>query len=176
MSSDDEKYLDSLLNSARSNNKNPKSAISRMSTKGTNWSDSGTHDAPGDIGALVDNENDNEDLREIGQALDRLDRNEFVDESMANLLDDIESATDPGIPQFSVGGNRTIYDTRDPEEIALDEAIADAERMDAEIQSGKFVEVPFTGPEKTPLVEEYEGDDALLEMAPEVYFRRRQSK
>ncbi len=167
MSSDDEKYLDSLLNSARSNNKNPKSAISRMS-KGSR-SDSGKQNtAPGDIGALVYNESDNEDLREIGEALDRLDRNELVDEGMADLLDSIETVTDPRIPQFSIGGNPSIYDTRDPEEIALDEAIADAERMDAEIQSGKFDEAPDVSPEKAPLVEEYEGDDALLEMAPEV--------
>ena len=34
MRSNDEEYLDSLLNSAQSN-KNPKSAISRMSSKGT---------------------------------------------------------------------------------------------------------------------------------------------
>ena len=167
MSSDDEKYLDSLLNSAKSNNKDPQSALSRMSSKGVNWSDSGEQDtAPGDIGALVDNANGNEELAEIGDALNKLDSNEFVDDGLASLLDGIEKPTDPSIPQFSVGGS--VFDTRDPEEIALDEAIADAERMDAEALSGKFDESPTAPPEAKPLVEADEGDDALLEMAPEV--------
>ena len=130
MSSDDEKYLDSLLNSARSKNKDPHSALSRMSSKGVNWSDSGSGEtAPGDIGALVDNANGNEDLAEIGEALNRLDKNEFLDEDMAALLDDIEKPTNPSIPQFSVGSNPSIYDTRDPEEKALDEVNYLSRRM-----------------------------------------------
>ena len=120
MSSDDEKYLDSLLNSARSNNQDPQSALSRMSSKGVNWSDSGEQsDAPGDIGVLVDNANGNEDIAEIGDALNKLDNNEFVDDSLSDLLDDIEKPIDSSIPQFSVGGS--VFDTRDPEEIALAE-------------------------------------------------------
>ncbi|MBP3824181.1 MAG: hypothetical protein ILA11_00405 [Butyrivibrio sp.] len=127
---------------------------------------SGSPSGSGDIGALVNNSNGNKDLDEIGSLLSKLDADEIVDDRMADLLDDIESPTDPAVPVFRVGADPTSDDVRDPEEIALDEAIADAERMDAEIQSGKFDGMPAnTG---APLVDTTEGDDALLEMAPEV--------
>ncbi len=177
MKSNDEEYLDSLLNSAQqSNNGNPKSALSRMSGKKSSGSEMGN--GSGDFGALVDNSNGNEDLREIGSLLDRLDQGVMVDERMADLLDNIESPSESGIPKFTVGDAPSINDVRDPEEIALDEAIADAERLDAEIRSGKFnaspVEEPAPQqepepvPTPSPIVDLEEGDDALLEMAPEV--------
>ena len=164
MNSNNEEYLDSLLNSAqKSNSNNPQSALSRMSSMRNS---SGSPSGSGDIGALVNNSNGNKDLDEIGSLLSKLDADEIVDDRMADLLDDIESPTDPAIPVFRVGADPTSDDVRDPEEIALDEAIADAERMDAEIQSGKFDGMPAnTG---APLVDTTEGDDALLEMAPEV--------
>ena len=178
MKSNDEEYLDSLLNSARqSNNNNPGSALSRMSGRGS--SGSAASNGPGDVGMLVNNSGgNNEDLNDIGNILDRLDRNMLVDEDMADLLDDIERPTSSAVPKFTVGGAPSARDVRDPEEIALDEAIADAERLDAEIQSGKFDkassdaaepegEVPVT-PEMPQIVDLEEGDDALLEMAPEV--------
>ncbi len=169
MSSDDEKYLDSLLNSAQSN-KDPQSALSRMSPKAKAGMDaSGSMDTgSGDIGELVNNANGNDDLNEIGDILNKLDSDEVIDGQMADLLDGIESATDSSIPLFTVGNERTANDTRDPEEIALDEAIADAERLEAEIQSGKFNDVPVADEQPAPLVDIEEGDDALLEMAPEV--------
>ncbi len=180
MKSNDEEYLDSLLNSAqKSNNSNPQSALSRMSGRKASGSAS---NGSGDIGALVDNSNGNKDLGEIGSLLDKLDSGVMVDEAMADLLDDIETPTDADIPTFTVGGTPTANDVRDPEEIALDEAIADAERLDEEIRNGKFNEAPASGkgpgaeeaplpeanPVASPIVDLEEGDDALLEMAPEV--------
>ena len=139
MKSNDEEYLDSLLSSAqKSNSSNPMSALSRIGGKGTFSGSNGS----GDIGALVDNSNGNKDLHDIGSILDKLDRDELVDSSMAGLLDSISRPTNPGVPKFTVGGMPTADDTRDPEEIALDEAIADAERMDAEMRSGKFDSAP----------------------------------
>ena len=169
MSSDDEKYLDSLLNSAQSN-KNPQSALSRMSPKGKSDGDTfgSSNSGPEDIAELVDNANGNDDLNEIGKLLNDLDSGVAVDSKMADLLDGIESATDSSIPLFTVGNERSALDTRDPEEIALDEAIADAERLEAEIQSGKFNDATISDDKPAPLVDIEEGDDALSEMAPEV--------
>lgn len=169
MSSDDEKYLDSLLNSAQSN-KDPQSALSRMSPKGKSDGDTfgSSNSGPEDIAELVDNANGNDDLNEIGKLLNDLDSGVAVDSKMAELLDGIESATDPSIPLFTVGNERSAMDTRDPEEMALDEAIADAERLEAEIQSGKFNDAQSTDDKPAPLVDLEEGDDALSEMAPEV--------
>ncbi len=176
MKSNDEEYLDSLLSSARnSNTSNPMSALSRMSGKGTASGPVGSSGS-GDIGALVNNSNGNEDLNDIGSILDRLDRDELVDDSLSDLLDSISRPTDSRIPKFTVGGAPSAMDVRDPEEIALDEAIADAERLDAEIRSGKFDNIPIPGgegqsdlPEQhAPIVDLEDGDDALLEMAPEV--------
>ncbi|WP_026515682.1 hypothetical protein [Butyrivibrio sp. MC2021] len=181
----DEEYLDSLLNNVKSNNNDPKSALSRMSAKGSSAAGvSGSDEAMND---LVNNSNGNEDLNEIGNLLNKLDTGEFVDNKMANLLDNIESAAKPGIPKFTVGNEPSQLDVRDPEEIALDEAIADAERMDAEIQSGKFSDQSFSDaaesapseendipmeetvpPAAKPIVDLEDGDDALMEMAPEV--------
>ena len=180
MKSNDEEYLDSLLNSARqSNNNNPGSALSRMS--GRNSSGSGNMGGSGDIGMLVSNSGgSNEDLNDIGNLLDKLDKNQFVNEDMERLLDDIEKPTAASVPKFTIGGQLSTRDVRDPEEIALDEAIADAERLDAEIQSGKFNDAGASQseaeplpeeqiiPDKPPIVDIEEGDDALLEMAPEV--------
>jgi hypothetical protein len=168
MKSNDEEYLDSLLNSAQKNT-NPKSALSRMSsqTKGE-ASSSGSMDDSGDIGALVSNSGGNEDLNDIENMLERLDRDELVDDKMADLLDSIAAPSASSLPGFTVGSEPSTKDVRDPEEIALDEAIADAERMDAEIQSGKFNEAPIEDAAPAPLVEVEEGDDALSEMAPEV--------
>ncbi|WP_026662746.1 hypothetical protein [Butyrivibrio proteoclasticus] len=169
MSSDDEKYLDSLLNSAQSN-KDPQSALSRMSPKGKSDGDTfgSSNSGPEDIAELVDNANGNDDLNEIGNLLNDLDSGVAVDSKMADLLDGIESATNPSIPLFTVGNERSALDTRDPEEIALDEAIADAERLEAEIQSGKFNDATISDDKPAPLVDIEEGDDALMEMAPEV--------
>ena len=168
MSSDDERYLDSLLNSAQSN-KNPGSALSRMSSKAKGEGNSlASETGSGDLGELVSNSNGNEDLAEIGDLLNKLDSDEIIDEKMADLLDNIESPTDEGIPNFTVGKDVSALDTRDPEEIALDEAIADAERMEAEIQSGKFDDTSANPDENTPIVDISEEDDALSEMAPEV--------
>ncbi len=168
MSSDDERYLDSLLNSAQSN-KNPESALSRMSSKAKGEGNSlASETGSGDLGELVSNSNGNEDLADIGDLLNKLDSDEIIDEKMADLLDNIESPTDEGIPNFTVGKDVSALDTRDPEEIALDEAIADAERMEAEIQSGKFDDTSANPDENTPIVDISEEDDALSEMAPEV--------
>lgn len=182
MKSNDEEYLDSLLNSAKqSNNSNPQSALSRMAAKRT--SDSSGMDGAGDISELVNNSNGNQDLDEIGSLLDKLDRDEVIDPKMEELLDDISKPTDPGIPKFTIGSSPSVDDVRDPEEIALDEAIADAERLEEEILSGKFDQAPAEvsepdqetaeeavteAPEAAPIVDLEEGDDALLEMAPEV--------
>jgi hypothetical protein len=136
----------------------------------------------GDISALVQNSGgSNQDLNDIGDMLGKLDRHQLVDSKLEDLLDDIETPTDSSIPQFTIGSDPSIDDVRDPEEIALDEAIADAERLDAEIQSGKFNDAPVEETSKeaapepeipqtvsAPLVDVEEGDDALLEMAPEV--------
>ena len=46
-----------------------------------------------------------------------LDSGVAVDSKMADLLDGIESATDPSIPLFTVGNDRSALDTRDPKEI-----------------------------------------------------------
>ncbi|SDA68676.1 hypothetical protein SAMN02910275_02150 [Butyrivibrio sp. INlla18] len=179
MNSNNEEYLDSLLSSAQSNNDNPQSALSRMSGKGRSSSSTlPENGGAGDIGALVNNSNgSNEDLAEIGSILNKLDNDELLDDSMADLLEDIEKKTDPGIPKFTVGNVPSSNDVRDPEEIALDEAIADAERMDAEIQSGKFDQEPEPvkeAPEPAPVVEpdipiidESQENDSFLEMAPE---------
>ncbi len=180
-----EEYLDSLLSNVQANNNDPKSALSRMSAKGSSAaSTSGSDEAMND---LVNNSNGNKDLNEIGNLLNMLDTGEFVDNKMADLLDDIESAATPGIPKFTVGNEPSQLDVRDPEEIALDEAIADAERMDAEIQSGKFSDQSFSDAAESvpsqeseipveeiaptaakPIVDIDDGDDALMEMAPEV--------
>ncbi len=183
MKSSDEEYLESLLNSAQQSNNNSQSALSRMSSR--NASGSGNTSGSGDLGELVNNSNGNKDLNEIGAILNKLDRNELVDQKMADLLDDIEMPGKPGVPKFTIGNNPSSLDVRDPEEIALDEAIADAERLDAEIQSGKFNNASLSGDDQpadneqmedsipqaapaSPLVDIEEGDDALLEMAPEV--------
>ncbi len=169
MKSNNEEYLDSLLNSAKSNNDNPQSALSRMASKGnSDTSASISDDNAEDIGALVDNANGNKDLQEIGDILERLDKDELVDDKMASLLDDIAKPTSSEIPIFTVGNAPSAEDVRDPEEIALDEAIADAERMDAEIQSGKFTDTVETVQEKPPIIDESEDDNSLLEMAPEM--------
>lgn len=184
MNSNNEEYLDSLLSSAQSNNDNPQSALSRMSGKGRSSSSTlPENGGAGDLGALVNNSNGtNQDLAEIGNILNKLDNDEFLDDSMADLLDDIEKETDPDIPKFTVGNVPSSDDVRDPEEIALDEAIADAERMDAEIQSGKFdqaesanapepaEEAPAPAPvvePDIPIIDESQENDSFLEMAPE---------
>ena len=147
MKSNNEDYLDSLLDSAqKQNSNNPQSALSRMSGRSSSGSGSG------DLGALVSNSNGNRDLKEIGDILDRLDGNEFVDRSMEDLLDSIERPTDPKIPKFTIGSDPSDFDVRDPEEIALDEAIAAVENMDT----------------ASPLVDLEEGDDFSQEIAPEV--------
>ena len=140
MRSNDEEYLDSLLNSAQTNKIKPDSALGRMSSKVRESSANLASDNSdgGGISELVNNSNGNEDLDEIGDLLKKLDANELLDAGMGQMLDDIERPTDSSIPKFTVGNSPTHKDTRDPEEIALDEAIADAERLDAEIQSGKF--------------------------------------
>ncbi len=169
MNSNNEEYLDSLLNSAKSNNDNPQSALSRMASKGKGDNsafDKGSNAE--DIGALVENSSNNEDLKEIGDILGKLDRDELVDDKMASLLNDIEKPISSDVPAFTVGNTPSIDDVRDPEEIALDEAIADAERMDAEIQSGKISVPKETIQEKTPIIDESEQDNSLLEMAPEM--------
>jgi hypothetical protein len=181
MKSNNEEYLDSLLDSAqKSNNSNPQSALSRMSS--THSSGSLTEGDSGDISALVQNSGgSNKDLNDIGNMLGKLDRHQLVDTKLEDLLDDIETPTDSSIPQFTIGSDPSIDDVRDPEEIALDEAIADAERLDAEIQSGKFDNAPVEEPAaetaaepeipqtvSAPIVDVEESDDALLEMAPEV--------
>ena len=57
MNSNNEEYLDSLLNSAQKSNKNnPQSALSRMSSK---HNTSGSQSGSGDISALVNNSNGN---------------------------------------------------------------------------------------------------------------------
>ncbi len=148
MKSNNEEYLDSLLDSAQKlNSSNPKSALSRMSGR------SASGQGSGDLGDLVSNSGGNKDLEEIGSILDKLDRNEFVDQKMESLLDSIESPTDPRIPKFTIGDDPSSFDVRDPEEIALDEAIAAVENMEASGSS---------------LVDLEEGDDFSLEMAPEV--------
>ena len=89
MNSNNEEYLDSLLNSAqKSNSNNPQSALSRMSSMRNS---SGSPSGSGDIGALVNNSNGNKDLNEIGSLLSKLDADEIVDDRMADLLDDIEN-------------------------------------------------------------------------------------
>ncbi len=169
MKSNNEEYLDSLLNSAKSNNDNPQSALSRMASKGKGDTSAFIRDDNAeDIGALVDNANGNKDLQEIGDILERLDKDELVDDKMASLLDDIAKPTSSEIPTFTVGNAPSAEDVRDPEEIALDEAIADAERMDAEIQSGKFADTTENVQEKPPIIDETEDDNSLLEMAPEM--------
>ncbi len=174
MKSNNEEYLDRLLDSAqKSNNNNPQSAISRMSARNSSVSGNGS----GDISALVDNSNGNKDLNDIGDLLNKLDNDELVDDRLAGLLDSISKPTDPKIPKLRVGGDS--FDVRDPEEIALDEAIADAERMEAELLSGKFDNASLDGasdeegstseaPVANPIVDLQDGDDALLEVAPEV--------
>ena len=67
MKSNSEEYLDSLLDSAKTNNNNPQSALSRMSSKGSSagtsaFTDNGNAE---DIGALVNNANGNQDIEEI---------------------------------------------------------------------------------------------------------------
>ena len=127
MKSNDEEYLDSLLSSARnSNNSNPMSALSRMSGR-TAASGPAGNNGSGDIGALVNNSNGNKDLNDIGSILDRLDRDELVDDRLSDLLDSISKPTDSRIPKFTIGGTPSAMDVRDPEEIALDEAIAECQ-------------------------------------------------
>ena len=178
MKSNDEEYLDSLLNSAQSNNNNPQSALSRMASRSKqNTSGSAAESGSGDISALVDNSSGNQDIKEIGNLLNKLDADELVDEGMAKLLDDIDKPTDSSVPAFKVGEEPTGDDVRDPEEIALDEAIADAERMDESIKNGTYenFDIDLTQkketPEEaapTPIIDESEDVDSLLEMAPEI--------
>ncbi len=170
MRSNDEEYLDSLLNSAQANKIKPDSALGRMSSKVRESSVNLASDNSdgGGISELVNNSNGNEDLDEIGDLLKKLDANELLDAGMGQMLDDIERPTDSSIPKFTVGNSPTHKDTRDPEEIALDEAIADAERLDAEIQSGKFNDTYSHDDRNESIVDIQEGDDALLEMAPEI--------
>ena len=178
MKSNDEEYLDSLLNSAQSNNNNPQSALSRMASKSKQSTPgSASSDGSGDIGALIDNANGNQDIKEIGDLLNKLDADEVIDDDMAKLLDDIAKPSDDTLPAFKVGEEPTTEDVRDPEEIALDEAIADAERMDESIKNGTFenFDIDLTQkkeeePEaaKAPIIDESEETDSLLEMAPEI--------
>lgn len=178
MKSNDEEYLDSLLNFAQSNNNNPQSALSRMASKSKqNTSDSGAGSGSGDISALIDNSGGNKDVKEIGNLLNKLDADEIIDDDMAKLLDDIAKPSDDSLPSFKVGDEPTGDDVRDPEEIALDEAIADAERMDENIKNGNYenFDIDLTQkkevPEEavpTPIIDESEDADSLLEMAPEI--------
>ena len=178
MKSNDEEYLDSLLNSAQSNNNNPQSALSRMASRSKqNTSGSGTESESGDLSALVENAGGNQDIKEIGNLLNKLDADELLDDGMAKLLDDIDKPSDASVPVFKVGEEPTGDDVRDPEEIALDEAIADAERIDESIKNGTYenFDIDLTQknetPEEaapTPIIDESEDVDSLLEMAPEI--------
>ena len=135
MKSSDEEYLDSLLNSAKSNS-NPQSALSRMSSKANNGNSAELLNSESeDIGALIDNSTGNNDIKEVGDLMDKADRDELIDDALASLLDDIQKPSDPGIPKFTVGNDPTEEDVRDAEEITLDEAIADAEKNDADRQN-----------------------------------------
>ena len=136
MKSSDEEYLDSLLNSAQSNN-NPQSALNRMASK-TSRSDSGEPQSgeSEDLSALIDNSSGNKEIKEVGELLDRFDKDEIIDDKLASLLDDIQKPTSSDIPKYTVGDEPTAHDARDAEEIALDEAIANAEKTDAELKNG----------------------------------------
>ena len=174
MKSNNEEYLDSLLDSAqKSNNNSAQSALSRISARNSSAPGSG---GAGDIGALVNNSGgSNNDLNEIGSLLNRLDRDELVDDRMSGLLSDIEKPIDPRVRRLTIGDQNV--DARDAEEIALDEAIADAERKEAELLAGMLNKSSADGresaeaepaPEAPPLVDTSGGDDTLLEVAPEV--------
>ena len=82
MKSNNEEYLDSLLDSAqKSNSSNPQSALSRMSNQHS--SGSLTEGDSGDISALVQNSGgSNSDLNDIGDMLVKLDRNQLVDSKL----------------------------------------------------------------------------------------------
>lgn len=176
MKSSDEEYLDSLLNSAKTNN-NPQSALSRMSSKGNNENSADLLDSESeDIGALIDNSTGNKEIAEVGELMDKADRDELIDDSLASLLDDIQKPTDPSIPTFTVGNDPAGEDIRDAEEIALDEAIADAEKNEADRQNNisaneetpkDDIVIPDVS-ETVPIIDDSELVDALAEMAPEV--------
>ena len=176
MKSSDEEYLDSLLNSAKTNN-NPQSALSRMSSKSNNVNSGEILETESEnLDALIDNSTGNEGIREIGELMDKADKDELIDDALASLLDDIQKPSDAGIPSFTVGNEPSGEDVRDAEEIALDEAIADAEKTDADIQRGgnESGEAPQEElvipdiPEPLPIIDDSEIVDALAEMAPEV--------
>ncbi|MBR4427170.1 MAG: hypothetical protein IKS77_05660, partial [Spirochaetales bacterium] len=142
-----------------------------------NTSGSGTESESGDLSALVENAGGNQDIKEIGNLLNKLDADELLDDGMAKLLDDIDKPSDASVPVFKVGEEPTGDDVRDPEEIALDEAIADAERIDESIKNGTYenFDIDLTQknetPEEaapTPIIDESEDVDSLLEMAPEI--------
>ena len=176
MKSSDEEYLDSLLNSAKTNN-NPQSALSRMSSKANNENSADLLDSESeDIGALIDNSTGNKEIAEVGELMDKADRDELIDDSLASLLDDIQKPTDPEIPTFTVGNDPVGEDIRDAEEIALDEAIADAEKNEADRQNNisaneetpkDDIVIPDVS-ETVPIIDDSELVDALAEMAPEV--------
>jgi len=176
MKSSDEEYLDNLLKSAKSN-KNPQSALSRMSSKSNDEEPDELLDSEsGDISALIDNSTGNDQIREVGELIDKADRDELIDDALANLLDDIQKPSDPNIPKFTVGNEPTEDSVRDAEEIALDEAIADAEKTDADRQNDisenseenqDTIVIPDVA-ETVPIIDDSETVDALLEMAPEV--------
>lgn len=176
MKSSDEEYLDSLLNSAKTNN-NPQSALSRMSSKANNENSADLLDSESeDIGALIDNSTGNKEIAEVGELMDKADRDELIDDSLASLLDDIQKPTDPSIPTFTVGNDPVGEDIRDAEEIALDEAIADAEKNEADRQNNisaneetpkDDIVIPDVS-ETVPIIDDSELVDALAEMAPEV--------
>ena len=177
MKSSDEEYLDSLLNSAQSNN-NPQSALNRMASKMSQGNSGEPRGGESEgLSALIDNSSGNKEIQEVGSLLESFDRDELVDDKLANLLDNIQKPTNTEIPKFTVGGEPNINDVRDAEEIALDEAIADAEKAEAELKSSgasdsieetlENIDIPIM-PEPVPIIDESEFGDALAEMAPEI--------
>ncbi|WP_408071481.1 hypothetical protein [Butyrivibrio sp. JL13D10] len=141
MNSKNEEYLDGLLQTLK---REANSGIAKTSTNaGFAYAN--------DLGEALENSSENDDLKEIGQMLGKLDKGELMDSGMSRVLDSISAPADKTLPKYKIGEDIAEGYEKDADELALDEAIARAEAMEFETSRPSAAE------------------ESLLEVAPEIF-------
>ncbi len=122
MKSKNEEYLDNLLQSLK---RDANSGIAKTTSEALNIEDTA------DLGEMIGSSSENNDLNEIGEMFEKLDGGQLLDTGMTEVLDSISMPIDESVPKYTVGDEISDSYEKDEDELALDEAIARAEAMQA---------------------------------------------
>ncbi len=122
MKSNNEEYLDNLLQSLK---RDANSGIAKTTSEALNIEDTA------DLGEMIGSSSENNDLNEIGEMFEKLDGGQLLDTGMTEVLDSISMPIDESVPKYTVGDEISDSYEKDDDELALDEAIARAEAMQA---------------------------------------------